>query len=79
MFLRNLLFLCFCVIVVAGVGFYVYHSHAYLVWGLLFLCWVCYRLKLRADNLFAGRSAERVAVSYSGHKGGEVRSHDTAH
>jgi hypothetical protein len=75
MFLRNLLFLCFCVIVAAGIGFYVFPTHAYLVWGLLFLCWACFRLKLRADSLF-GR---RRAVLSSGQNGSEARSNDAAH
>ena len=52
MFLRNLLFLCFCVLVATGMGLYVYHTHAYIVWGLLAVCWLCYLLKRRAAYLF---------------------------
>ena len=79
MLFRNLLFLCFCVVVAAGIGLYVYHTHAYVVWALLFLCWVVFRLKMRADSLFGERSRETLTVASSGHKGGEVQGQDAAH
>lgn len=79
MFLRNLLFLCFCVVVAAGIGLYVYHTHAYVVWGLLFLCWAVFRLKMRADSLFGERSREALTVASFGHKDGEVHGSETAH
>lgn len=78
MFLRNLLFLCFCAAVAAGIGLYVYHTHTYLVWGLLFLCWLCFRLKMRADNLFGGRSMQHAAVLPAEQNGVETRSDDAS-
>lgn len=79
MFLRNLLFLCVCVVIATGIGLYVYQSHPYLVWGLLFLCWLCFRLKLRADTLFRQRSSESVAVTTSGCGVGEASNDNNAH
>ncbi len=78
MFLRNLLFLCFCVAVAVGIGLYVYHTHPYVVWGLLFLCWACFRLKLRADTLFGERAREAMTIASSGHKGGEAHGPEAA-
>lgn len=78
MFLRNLLLLCFCVIVSVGIGLYVYDTHPYLVWGLLFLCWLCFRLKMRADSLFRKRSVEPIAVASVVRKAGAASSHEPA-
>lgn len=78
MFLRNLLFLCFCAVVAAAIGLYVYHTHAYLVWGLLFLCWACYRLKMRADTLFGERSGTSVSIGSSFAKGNETDTQNNA-
>ena len=44
-----------------GLGLFVYPVYPALVWTLLFLCWACYRLRMRAvaqfSSLAAGRSA----------------------
>lgn len=69
MIFRNVLVLVFCAVAAIGIGS-IYQSHAYLVWGLLFLCWACYRIKLRAESLFGNRSAVPVSASTSG---GDVR------
>lgn len=56
---RNILRRCFAVaalaVVASAMGFYVYPTHPILVWSLLAVCWVCYRLALRARALFAER------------------------
>ena len=39
-----------------AVAYYVYPTHPALVWFLLGLCWVCYRLGLRAQFLFKNRN-----------------------
>lgn len=44
-------------LIVWAIWAYVYPSNPWIVWGLLFLCWVCYRLHLRAQALFGPRSA----------------------
>lgn len=36
----------------AGLGLYVYPTRPGLVWVLLAVCWVCYRLQMRAAALF---------------------------
>lgn len=41
--------------VAIGYGAYVYHSAPVVVWGLLFFCWTCYRLRMRAIALFSER------------------------
>jgi len=75
MILRKLLLFLFYAVVAAGIGFYVYQSHPHLVWGLLLLCWICYRMKMRADNLFgARRMAIPTSIPVSGRKGGELPS-----
>ena len=38
-----------------GLGIYVYPVSPTLVWCLLFLCWACYRLRMRAVALFGAR------------------------
>ena len=43
---------------------YVYPTHPVVVWSLLGLCWACYRLSLRAQNLFGPKSA-RTGSSWS--------------
>ena len=68
MFLRNLLFLCLCVALIAITGLYVYPAQAAVVWGLLFLCWICYRLKLRARNIFEEPARQVVTVPISCHR-----------
>lgn len=42
--------------IAVGIG-YLYTIQAALVWGLLFLCWACYRLRLRAIALFGPRNS----------------------
>ena len=64
MFLRNALVLSVCLILAVVCG-YVYHVNAYVVWGLLAFCWICYRLKMRADTLFGARSAATAPVRVS--------------
>ena len=56
MLFRKLLFVALCA-GLAVVGGYVYYVNAYAVWGLLLFCWLCYRLKMRADMLFGKRGA----------------------
>ena len=62
MFLRNGMVFLACLLLAAVCG-YVYHINAYAVWGLLALCWICYRLKLRAKTLFGARVTAPVRVS----------------
>ncbi len=75
--LRKLLLVVFCAVTATGIGFYVYQTHAYLVWGLLFLCWACYRLTLRANHLFGTQNGVRVSVPLTGNQNGETTSIDT--
>jgi len=73
--LKTLLGTLFFLTAAVGLGLYVFPQRPYLAWCLLFLCWACYRLRLRALRLF-GRPAPSPEVS--GNKGGEVRSGATA-
>ena len=38
-----------------GYSRYVYPAQPLAVWGLLFFCWLCYRLRRRAIETFAPR------------------------
>ncbi|MDX2284048.1 MAG: hypothetical protein NW241_07785 [Bacteroidia bacterium] len=38
-----------------GYGHFVYPVNPLIVWALLFFCWLCYRLHLRARRTFAPR------------------------
>jgi hypothetical protein len=54
-----------------GMGFYVYPQRPWLVWALLLFCWLCYRLKRRAEALYGARrqrkaDAENVVEDASG-------------
>ncbi len=69
--LKTVLGALFFVAAAVGLGLFVFPERPYLAWGLLFFCWACYRLRLRALRLF-GRPAPSPGVS--GSKGGEVRS-----
>jgi hypothetical protein len=40
------------VVAAVGLGLYVYPDKPYVVWTMLFLCWACYRLRMRAEALF---------------------------
>ncbi|MBC8101634.1 MAG: hypothetical protein H7Z41_03505 [Cytophagales bacterium] len=51
--------------VAAALAYYVYPSHPVLVWGLLGLCWACFRLSLRAKKLFGTTPPEQTAVPAS--------------
>ena len=44
-------------VVAVGLGVYVYPVSPTLVWCLLFLCWVCYRLRMRAVALFGTKGS----------------------
>lgn len=48
----GVLFLAIAALVSVGMGMYVYPAHPALVWTLLFVCWACYRLRLRAVAQF---------------------------
>jgi hypothetical protein len=48
------------VVAAIGMGIYVYPQRPWLVWTLLFFCWLCYRLKMRAHALYSQRS-QRLA------------------
>jgi hypothetical protein len=39
--------------------YFVYPTHPTLLWVLLGICWVCYRLGLRAQRLFRSQSEGR--------------------
>jgi hypothetical protein len=58
--MRRVFFVLLGLIVAAiaaiGLGIYVYPVSPTLVWCLLFLCWACYRLRMRAVALFSDRS-----------------------
>ena len=41
-------------VIAGGFGMYVYPARPTVVWTLLFVCWACYRLHLRAVCLFGG-------------------------
>jgi len=43
-------------VVAVGLGVYVYPVSPTLVWCLLFLCWACYRLRMRAVALFGSKT-----------------------
>ena len=43
----------------AATGLYVYPARPALVWLLLGVCWLCYRLSLRAEALFGKRAPKR--------------------
>jgi|GEM_PF-4629311 hypothetical protein len=45
--------------IAAGIAWYVYPVNPTLVWILLFLCWGCYRLHLRAKSLFEAQEERR--------------------
>ena len=61
MLIRNVLVFAFCAAVALGIS-HLYSTHAYLVWGLLILCGICYMLKRRADALFKEQSMVRIPV-----------------
>jgi hypothetical protein len=67
--LRKVLTIAFWLIaaspIALGIGIYVYPANPWIAWGLLFLCWVCYRLHLRAQALFGPRQrgGERASQS----------------
>ena len=43
------------ILAAVGMGFYVYPQRPWLVWVLLLFCWLCYRLKRRAEIEFGAR------------------------
>jgi hypothetical protein len=57
--MRRVLFVLFglvaAAVVAVGLGVYVYPVSPTLVWCLLFLCWACYRLRMRAVALFGSK------------------------
>ena len=56
-----------------GLGLYVFPERPWIGWALLFFCWACYRLKMRADRLFRprpGDSGTTDTFPESGSKGG---------
>ena len=42
-------------LIATAIGLYIYPTTPAVVWILLALCWVCYRLSLRAEALFGKR------------------------
>lgn len=50
--LRKTVYLAALALATLGLGLYVYPTRPTLVWALLGLCWVCYRLSRRAQALF---------------------------
>ena len=46
-------FFAVAAVVACGMGLVVYPAYPALVWALLFVCWACYRLKMRAVAQFA--------------------------
>jgi hypothetical protein len=62
--LKKVLFIVFCGVAALLYALYIYPTHPYLVFGLLFLCWGCYRLMLRAEKLFGNKEKE-ISVSNS--------------
>lgn len=71
--LKTVLGTLFFAVAAVGLGLYVFPERPYLAWGLLFLCWACFRLRLRAVRLFGKQEA-----ASSGSKGGEVRARGAA-
>jgi hypothetical protein len=47
--------LAFVILAAIGFGHYVYPERPVLVWSLLFVCWACYRLRMRAVALFGSK------------------------
>ncbi len=47
--------------VALGYGIYVYPQYPALVWVMLFVCWACYRLGLRAHEIGVNREQRRVS------------------
>ncbi len=43
------------IVMAVAMGFYVYPTRPALVWTLLAVCWMCYRLRLRAEARFGKR------------------------
>jgi|GEM_PF-2692486 hypothetical protein len=65
----------FFAIAAVGLGLYVFPEQPWIGWALLFFCWGCYRLKMRADRLFGERRARAQVENFpiSGTKGGARR------
>ena len=61
--MKNLAFAAFFVVAAIGLGLYVFPTNQYIAWGLLFLCWLCFRLSLRAKALFDKRSRVTETVN----------------
>lgn len=43
-----------------GMGIYVYPQRPWLVWVLLLFCWLCYRLKRRAEAMYGARRQREI-------------------
>jgi hypothetical protein len=73
---KNIIGTVFLALVALALGLYVFPAQPWLAWGLLFLCWACFRLSLRAQRIFGPRrpagGAETATVAESGSKGGRV-------
>lgn len=50
--LRKMPLIILLPLMAAGMGLYVYPTRPALVWGLLLLCWCCYRLSRHAQARF---------------------------
>ena len=50
---KVVLFFVAAAVIACGLGLMVYPAYPALVWVLLFVCWACYRLKMRAAAQFA--------------------------
>lgn len=44
-------------------AYFVYPTHPALVWTLLGLCWVCFRLGLRAQKMFREQSIRKESAT----------------
>ena len=68
----------FLIAAATGLGLYVFPERPWIGWALLFFCWACYRLKMRAERLFRPRQVDPAQpFPESGSKGGEVRRNAT--
>lgn len=68
----GVVFLAAAALAAVGMGMYVYPACPALVWMLLFVCWACYRLRLRAVAQFGSAAALHRIADASALEGDEA-------
>jgi hypothetical protein len=61
--LQKALFALLFLGVSVGLAYYVYPTHPVVIWSLLAVCWICFRLGLRAQRMFRDHGANRKPSS----------------